>query len=150
LSDRPDRKIRDDLIEFYQQHYSADQMTLVLAGNYPLQQLQDWAKNHFSAVPKRDIQLADSRPPMFVPEQLPLDVNIEPVKEIRRLQFTFPMPETQSLYQYKPLQLLSNLIGHEGEGSILALLKEKGWAEGLSAGRSISTRFESNLVVQIE
>tara|TARA_R110000868_G_scaffold139869_1_gene355048 strand:+ start:4564 stop:7446 length:2883 start_codon:yes stop_codon:yes gene_type:complete len=150
LSDRPDRKVRDDLIDFYRQHYSADQMTLVLAGNYPLQQLQDWATSHFNAVPKRDVKTATSRPPMFVPEQLPLDINIEPVKEIRRLQFTFPMPETLSLYQYKPLQLLSNLLGHEGEGSILALLKEKGWAEGLSAGRSISTRFESNLVIQIE
>ena len=149
LADRPDSKIRDELLSFYQQHYSADRMTLVLAGNYPLEQLQQWANSHFSAVPKRDVQIADSRPPLFLPGQLPMDMNIEPVKEIRRLQFTFPMPETLSLYQHKPLQLLASLIGHEGEGSILALLKEKGWAEGLSAGRSLGTRYESNLVIQI-
>jgi len=150
LSDRPDSKIRDELINFYQQHYSADRMTLVLAGNYPLEQLQQWATSHFDAVPKRDVETATSRPPLFLPGQLPMDMNIEPVKEIRRLQFTFPMPETQSLYEHKPLQLLASLIGHEGEGSILAFLKEKGWAEALSAGRSLGTQFESNLVIQIE
>merc|ERR1711879_881251 len=48
-----------------------------------------------------------------------------------------------------PLQLIGNLLGHEGEGSVLAFLKDKGWAESLSAGRSLSTQFESSLVVQI-
>ncbi|WP_221796876.1 insulinase family protein [Oceanobacter mangrovi] len=150
LADRPNSKVRDDLINFYNSHYSADRMTLVLAGNYPLEQLKQWASSHFSAVPKRQVEVVDSQPPQFVPGQLPLDMNIEPVKEIRRLQFTFPMPESQSLYESKPLSLLSSLIGHEGEGSLLALLKEKGWAEGLSAGRSINTRFEANLVIQVQ
>jgi insulysin len=31
---------------------------------------------------------------------------------------------------------LSHLIGHEGDGSILSLLKQKGWANYLSAGCS--------------
>jgi secreted Zn-dependent insulinase-like peptidase len=70
-------------------------------------------------------------------------MTIEPVKEIRRLQFTFPMPETQTHYDVKPVQVLSNLIGHEGEGSLLAFLKQQGWAEGLSAGRSLSTHSET-------
>lgn len=150
LSDRADSKIRDELLAFYNSHYSADRMTLVLAGKYELDQLEAWAKSHFSAVPKRQTVAHVANPPLFVPSQLPLDMNIEPVKEIRRLQFTFPMPETRSLYAYKPVQILSNLIGHEGEGSLLAFLKEKGWAEGLSAGRSLSTQDETTLVVQIQ
>lgn len=151
LSDRPDSKVRDDLVNFYNNHYSSDRMTLVLAGNYPLEQLQGWAEQRFNSIPKRDLPVAHHDPvPMFAAGQLPLDMNIEPVKEIRRLQFTFPMPENLSLYQYKPIQLLNTLIGHEGEGSVLALLKQKGWAEALSAGTSLSTRNESNLVIQID
>ena len=149
LSDRPDSKIRDELLRFYENHYSADRMTLVLAGNYPLSQLELWANSHFNAVPKRDLKDPEPRPPLFISEQMPLDVNIVPEKEIRRLQLTFALPETRSQYQYKPLQLLGNLLGHEGEGSILALLKEKGWAEALSAGQSLNTPFESSLVVQV-
>lgn len=150
LSDRPDSRVRDDLLAFYRAHYSADRMTAVLAGNYSLDQLEQWAKSHFNAVPVRKTEERAPRPPLFTPGQLPLDMNIEPVKEIRRLQFTFPMPEARSLYRYKPVQVLSSLIGHEGEGSLLAFLKEKGWAEGLSAGRSMGTEFETTLVVQIQ
>lgn len=150
LSDRDDSKIRDDLLAFYKEHYSADRMTAVLAGNYSLEQLETWATSHFSAVPVRQTTPRTQTPPLFGEGQLPLDMNIEPVKEIRRLQFTFPLPESQSVYQFKPVQLISSLIGHEGEGSLLALLKEKGWAEGLSAGRSMSTPYETALVVQVQ
>ncbi|MEK9766486.1 MAG: insulinase family protein, partial [Thalassolituus sp.] len=60
-----------------------------------------------------------------------------------------PLPEILSRYQYKPVGLISNLMGHEGEGSVLAELKKRGWAEGLSAGRSLSTEHASTLVVSI-
>ena len=149
LSDRDDSKIRDELISFYKTHYSSDRMTLVIAGDYELDQLGNKARNLFSDVPKRDVHFERPDVPVFVPEQLPLDMHIKPVKEIRELRFTFPLPEIISQYQHKPVQLLSNLIGHEGDGSILALLKKKGWAESLSAGRSLSTRHASTMVVGI-
>ena len=149
LSDRDDSKIRDELISFYKTHYSSDRMTLVIAGDYELDQLGNKARNLFSDVPKRDVHFERPDVPVFAPEQLPLDMHIKPVKEIRELRFTFPLPEILSQYQHKPVQLLSNLIGHEGDGSILALLKKKGWAESLSAGRSLSTRHASTMVVGI-
>lgn len=149
LSDRDGSPIRDELLRFYETHYSSDRMTLVIAGNYSLDQLANWARERFSTVPKRDVHFSRPDVPVFVPEQLPLDMSIEPVTEIRRLQFTFPLPEVESRYAYKPVSLLSNLIGHEGEGSILALLKKKGWAESLSAGRSLSTEHASLLSVTI-
>jgi len=34
----------------------------------------------------------------------------------------------------QPLHYISHLIGHEGEGSILSLLKQNGWATGLVSG----------------
>ncbi|MAX86842.1 MULTISPECIES: insulinase family protein [Thalassolituus] len=149
LSDRDDSKIRDELISFYETHYSSDRMTLVIAGDYELDQLGNKARQLFSDIPERDVHFERPDVPVFVPEQLPLDMHIKPVKEIRELRFTFPLPEILSQYQYKPVQLLSNLIGHEGDGSILALLKKKGWAESLSAGRSLSTRHASTMVVGI-
>ena len=149
LSDRDDSKIRDELITFYKTHYSSDRMTLVIAGDYELDQLGNKARNLFSDIPKRDVHFERPDVSVFVPEQLPLDMYIKPVKEIRELRFTFPLPEIISQYQHKPVQLLSNLIGHEGDGSILALLKKKGWAESLSAGRSLSTRHASTMVVGI-
>lgn len=149
LADRPDSKIRDELISFYRTHYSSDRMTLVIAGDYELDQLGNQARQLFSDVPKRDVHFQRDDVPVFADGHLPMDMNIAPIKELRELRFTFPLPEILSQYQHKPVSLIANLIGHEGEGSLLALLKEKGWAESLSAGRSLSTRHASTLVVSI-
>lgn len=150
LADRPDSLIRDELIAFYQQHYSANEMTLVLIGNYDLDTLESWVEEKFSAIPKRKVAVKAPRPELYLQNQLPLDLQIEPIKELRQLKLTFPMPESLSQYQYKPLQIISHLLGHEGDGSLLALFKKRGWAEGISVGRGISTPWESTLSVQIQ
>ena len=47
------------------------------------------------------------------------------------------------------LSYIGNLLGHEGEGSLLSALKEKGWAEGLSAGQSLSLKGQAMFGVNI-
>jgi insulysin len=149
LADRENSAIRDELISFYKTHYSSDRMTLVIAGDYDLDQLSNWARGLFSDIPQREVHFSRPNVPVFVTDQLPMDMNIEPVKELRQLKFMFPLPEIKTQYAYKPVSLITNLIGHEGEGSILALLKEKGWAESLSAGRGLSTDNASTMSVSI-
>lgn len=43
------------------------------------------------------------------------------------------MPATESLYRSKPEKLLAHLVGHESDGSILAALKKRMWANELSS-----------------
>jgi secreted Zn-dependent insulinase-like peptidase len=50
---------------------------------------------------------------------------------------TFALPALQNDYKTKPLNYISHLIGDEGEGSLLAYLKEKDWALNLIAGSGI-------------
>lgn len=150
LEDRPNSLIRDELIEFYHQYYSANEMTLALIANYDLDTLEKWTKKRFSNIPKRPAVEKAPRPDLYLADQLPLDLQIEPVKEIRQLKLAFPMPESMSQYQYKPLQIINHLLGHEGEGSLLALFKKRGWAEGLSAGSGVSTPWESTLTINIQ
>lgn len=150
LEDRPNSLIRDELIEFYHQYYSANEMTLALIANYDLDTLEKWTKERFNNIPKRPTVEKAPRPDLYLADQLPLDLQIEPVKEIRQLKLAFPMPESMSLYQYKPLQIINHLLGHEGEGSLLALFKKRGWAEGLSAGRGVSTPWESTLTINVQ
>lgn len=149
LADR-DSLIRDDLIAFYKQYYSADRMTLAIVGNYPLSQLESWTVNKFSAIEQRPGIAKPPRPALYKADQLPLELQIEPIKEVRQLKLTFPMPESFSVYQHKPLQMLGHLLGHEGDGSLLALFKKRGWAEGLSAGRGLNTEWESTFTVSIQ
>lgn len=41
-------------------------------------------------------------------------------------------------------------MGHEGSGSLLSMLKAKGWANGLSAGPYESATDWSNFIVSVE
>jgi insulysin len=150
LEDRPDSMIRDELIAFYQQHYSANEMTFALIGNYDLDILEQWTQEKFSAIPKREVTVKVKRPSLYLRDQLPLDLQIEPIKELRQLRLAFPVPESLSAYHHKPLQIINHLLGHEGEGSLLALFKKRGWAEGLSAGSGVNTPWESTLSVNIQ
>ncbi|KAJ1339328.1 hypothetical protein BSLG_006029 [Batrachochytrium salamandrivorans] len=50
--------------------------------------------------------------------------------------FNLSCADTRKLYKCSPSQYASHLIGHESNGSILSLLKKKGWAHGLTAGNS--------------
>jgi len=54
--------------------------------------------------------------------------------DTRSLEITFTYPDEEELFMYQPSRYCSHLIGHEGPGSILALLRRKGWVHSLVAG----------------
>lgn len=55
---------------------------------------------------------------------------IVPIKDIRNLYVTFPIPDLQKYYKSNPGHYLGHLIGHEGPGSLLSELKSKGKSLG--------------------
>lgn len=150
LANTEDRPLRKDVLAFYRKHYSADLMTLVVLGRAPLDELQQQVTERFKAVPRREVALANDYPPLFEKDRLPVRVEIEPEKEIRRLSLLFPIPANDEVLTHKPLHYISHLLGHEGEGSLLSLLKDLGWAEGLVAGRRQQDRHSGLFQISIE
>ena len=134
LTDSEEQPLREDLLAFYNRYYSAHLMALAVVGRESLDELQKMVTERFKAVPKREVSLPKSYAPLFGKGRLPMRVNIKPEKELRRLSLLFPLPRDPEDYSRKPLSYIGHLLGHEGEGSLLSLLKELGWAEGLSAG----------------
>nr|VFJ55820.1 MAG: Secreted Zn-dependent peptidases, insulinase-like [Candidatus Kentron sp. FW] len=137
LSDRTELKgnpVREDLIALYRRYYSANLMALVVLGKEPLHVLRQWVTAVFSAVPDRKAKPPRITDPLFAPGQLPTRMVLGPVQERRELELLFPVPPLRPHYKTKPLYYISHIIGHEGKGSLLSLLKERGWAEALSAG----------------
>jgi len=134
LADHDDNTVRDELIRFYENHYSANIMALAVLGKEPLDQLREWVIEKFSSVPSSDKTRLEVDKPLFRPDQLPARIDIVPVKDRRSLSLSFPVPPVDAYFRSKPTLYISHMIGHEGKGSLLSLLKEKGWADGLSAG----------------
>ena len=133
LADRPNESIREALLAFYQAHYSADRMTLVVLGREPIVALKAMVADRFLSVPQRPV-VESEMPPLYSHYQLPLEVEIQPAKTLRRMSLNFDLPSVQAYYAQKPLAYLGHLLGHEGKGSLLSVLKQQGWAESLVAG----------------
>ncbi len=137
LADRPGSPIRDELLDFYAKHYSANLMRLAVLGAQPLDELEAMVRPMFAPVPNRHKSHATIDAPIFDPDQLPVEVRITPQATQRTLDLLFPMPDYRPLYHAKPVAYLSNLLGHEGEGSLLSQLKAEGLAEGLVASSGL-------------
>lgn len=128
-------KIRDEFIKFYSTHYSANRMKLVVLGRESLDTLEQWTEEIFSKVPNKDLpQKRWDDVPIFTEKELLTETFAKPVLQSRRLAMSFLYRDEEGLYEAHPARYASHLIGHEGPGSILAYIKEKGWANGLSAG----------------
>ncbi len=141
--------LREQLLAFYERYYSADIMALTVVGNASLDELEAMVRPRFSPVASHAVPDDRVTQPLFAPDALPRWVNIEPVQNQRSLSLQFPVPDAQPHWRGKPLSYIGNLLGHEGEGSLLSALKEKGWAEGLSAGQSLSLKGQAMFGVNI-
>ena len=140
LADRPGSAIRDELLSFYDKYYSANMMRLVVLGSESLDELEDLVQPLFSPVPNKSFQHAPIAAPMFADGVLPMEVEVKPQATLRQLKVSFPIADYRSEYKAKPLSYLGNLVGHEGEGSLLSQLKAEGLAEGLGAGLGLAWR----------
>ena len=149
LADRPGSSVRDDLLTFYDKHYSANAMRLVVLGSDSLDELQDLVVPMFSQVPNKSFEHDAIEVPLFAENSLPMFVQVEPQATLRQLQVAFPIADYRDLYTAKPVSYLGNLVGHEGEGSLLSQLKAEGLAESLSAGAGLGWRGGSLFSVNV-
>lgn len=138
LADRPDSAVRDELIQFYNKHYSANVMRLVVLGSQPLDELEALTRPLFSQVPNRSYERQPVVAPLIEADRLPMLVQVQPLATQQQLDVSFLIADYRSQYRVNPTVYLGNLVGHEGEGSLLSQLKAEGLAQGLSAGEGLA------------
>ncbi len=141
--------LRQSLIDFYQAHYGAHVMDLVVVAPQSLETLEEWVRNDFAAVPDRGLSRPTLPQPLLTDEQLPARLAVKSLEDRRQVSFVFPIADPQQDYRHKSLDYLANLLGHEGQGSLLATLREAGWADGLSAGSAQGDGDDALFVVDI-
>ena len=138
LRDEPRKRgldIRQEFIKFHDRHYSANRMKLVVLGKESLDEQEQWVGELFADVKNKDLPQNrwDGVQP-YTEEHLGTTIFAKPVMDTRSLEIHFPFEDEELMYETQPSRYISHLIGHEGPGSILAYIKGKGWANGLSAG----------------
>ncbi|PUA30321.1 MAG: peptidase M16 [Cellvibrio sp. 79] len=150
LADRDGHSVRDDMLAFYEQHYSSHLMNLVVLGREPLNVLEEMVQSRFNKVPHREIKISTQYPTFFSPGTLPASLDIKPEKELRSLSFSFPIPNPDNFYLTKPYGYIAHLLGHEGSGSLLSLLKRLGWADAVYANTALENRSDALFQLSIQ
>jgi insulysin len=124
---------REELLEFYNNEYSSNRMSLAVLSNHGLNVLEEWSKTYFSAIQNYDLDEIIYEHDVINRKETFRLINIIPVKDLRDLEISFILPGTRKYYKSKPGRILGYMTGHEGRGSILSFLKAKGWATTLRA-----------------
>jgi insulysin len=142
--------VRDALVEFFEAHYSADQMALVALSNEPVDEMAAWVAPMFGRIENREAGPAPVEVPLFRTEQLPAVVGYQTIKRGYRVTYNFPIPGIDPHYRQKPADYLANLLGHEGRGSLYQRLQREGWIESLAAGSGSYDQGNSVLSIDID
>ncbi|GAM19503.1 hypothetical protein SAMD00019534_026780, partial [Acytostelium subglobosum LB1] len=131
LNDRPG--LRERMIAFYDQFYSANIMSLALVSPAPLDTQEVLARQYFGNIVNKNIKTPNA-PDLVLGESV--QVFGVPVKDTHLINFTWPVPRhlaVDQVYDDSPWQTIGHLLGHESKGSLLSFLKSIGWAYDLSA-----------------
>ena len=128
--------VRDVLLNFHKTWYSASIMKLCVLGRESLDDLEKMVAPLFSRVKNNNVSKQKYKigSPYTLSTNMPRRLNIVPVKDLRTIELGWPTHSTEALYRIKPAGYCSHMIGHEGPGSLFALLKKEGLADALSCG----------------
>lgn len=128
--------VREALLAFYQKYYAADRMSAVIIGKEPTETLLAWGKTLFADVPKPKTADTTINSPQFLPDDLPIVLKNQTIKNKKSLNVAFVLPFNLDDQYNKSLAFLSHTLGYEGQGSLLAMLKKLDYATDLYAGAS--------------
>ena len=148
--------LRQELIDFYNKYYSANQMTLAVVAPQSIAVLKSMVAEAFSEIPNKNVPkpegawegVAPFSGDSIIPSFGSI-VQVVPVQDLRQLSFMWPMVydsdrDRKASLLVKQADYVVHLLGHEGPGSLLSYLKRKGWANGLAASPNYEfTDFEA-------
>nr|WP_285817649.1 insulinase family protein [Echinimonas agarilytica] len=129
--------LRDEVMSFYQQQYDAKRMTLCVLAPMDLDDLQEGIEFLFSSIKTGTNIERLTLPELYLPEHLQINIDVKPLKSMRRAMISFPLPPQAQNYLTKPVALMSHLLGYEGQRSLFAGLKDQGLINTLTAGGGI-------------
>jgi insulysin len=142
--------VREELLKFYKDSYSANLMKLAVIGREDLNTLEKWVVEKFTEVPNFNTAKPTFEGAVFTPNELQKLIKAKPIMTKNKLSLSFTVPDHEQNWDVQSSHYFSHLIGHEGEGSILSYLKEQGWANSLSAGGYTISQGNSTFGVDVD
>ncbi|XP_039900586.1 insulin-degrading enzyme isoform X2 [Simochromis diagramma] len=153
LETRPSKEgvdVRQELLKFHSTYYSSNLMGLCVLGRESLDELTAMVVKLFGEVENKNVPVPEFPEHPFQEHHLKQFYKVVPIKDIRNLYVTFPIPDLQKYYKSNPGHYLGHLIGHEGPGSLLSELKSKGWVNTLVGGQKEGARGFMFFIINVD
>lgn len=128
LANANDRVLR----AFYEKHYSADTMKLVIMSPQPIETQRSLIEKYFKEMPNRKLAGQSSLP--SIPENWKggQRLDMKTLKDTNSLTLLFPVPSFSQFVDKKPDVILKNILGTNGKNSLLSALKARHFATDLN------------------
>ncbi|CAG7724486.1 unnamed protein product [Allacma fusca] len=122
-------KLRDQVMKFLQEYYSANLMHLVILGTDDIPGLQSQIETYFSLLQNAQTTLTPWSTSPYGEEHVKTKIDIVPVTNVHQLLLIFPMPDYSRFYKSGVIPYMQYIVGYEGPGSLISLLREQNWAD---------------------
>eukprot|EP00457_Paulinella_chromatophora_P000869 gb/GEZN01000870.1/.p1 GENE.gb/GEZN01000870.1/~~gb/GEZN01000870.1/.p1 ORF type:complete len:1160 (-),score=151.63 gb/GEZN01000870.1/:87-3125(-) len=126
--------VREALLKYYQQYYSSSVMSLCVLGTQDLDTLEDMINSLFAPIKNTGRSTPVFPQNVAHPTKHAGTYRVVPIKDLRDLEISWYLPGTNHLYDNAVMHMIPHLLGHEGPGSLLSLLKQRGWVNGVTSG----------------
>lgn len=121
------------LKEFHKKWYSSNIMNLVVYSNKELDDIEKMVRDLFSQVENKNVEVPSfADPPCYPQDYLGYLYKIKPVMNKHNLKFHWFYPCYEQDIYYKVMDILSHVLGHEGENSLCSYLVHEDLATELS------------------
>ncbi len=132
LSDKPDSKLHDEMLQYYANYYSANNMKLAMVSNLSLAEMELLALKHFAAIENKDIPIpkvtAELDNQLFGNKR----IHYVPNQDVKQLRLDFTIRDNSAQYAVKPNEFVTYLLNSEMPGTAAAQLKAAGLISSLN------------------
>lgn len=127
---------QDTLKQWYREHYSANRMVLEVISPLPLEQLEQLVVEEFGGIENKNLAPLQVDLPFFTSAIKGHMITIEPVMNGRSIGIFWEIPKRfVEMTDSKPELIICNILGHEGEQSLMDQLKSEKLADGIQCGK---------------
>ncbi|MEJ6476380.1 insulinase family protein [Pseudoalteromonas piscicida] len=133
LGDKPESKLHQETVDFYNKYYSSNIMKLAMISNEPIEQMVAKAKKHFTSIKNKNIEKPTVKQALNFDNVGKKLVHYKPNEDVKTLQLDFTIKNNATEFAVKPNYFITYLLSNEMAGSPAQVLKEQGLISSLSA-----------------
>ena len=124
---------QEALKKWYQSHYSAEKLHLIVFSPLPLDELKLHVVDTFSKVPQRSGYQHTFPELLSSGQQRGHMIFLKPIKDLRSLSLMWELPSAFADWEKQPSSLIAYILNAESENTLIGELKREKLAESLKA-----------------